>query len=382
MSKHNYDIFISYRKRCSGDKPEMLQLMLEESGFRKRVSFDKDNLNGRFDVELIRRIDECKDFIMFMVPETFTTIRPLNEEAVETGEKATWDMEEVAFYERMASLTYEEFETEIKQISHTGEIDFVRIELGRALHRRSRNPKQINIIPIAPQESESYDFATLQLPPDISGLKDFQAVFYSNSRVARFKDIKGDLLKQMLSKPSYVSAKWLVMTFIALLLIVAGNKTYTSIQRTAEQKLEFKDCRTYDDYSSFIKKHPDSSLKSTCDSILHEFNVLRNDGRASVNNTGNRDIKDREKEWVDVKWNPIITLPQLRSLVEMMNNMLLIPAKNKEFIMGKATGKGYDSPQHTVILSSDYYMCKYEVTRSLWYAIMNEIGRASCRERV
>ena len=104
----------------------------------------------------------------------------------------------------------------------------------------------------------------------------------------------------MLSKPSYVSAKWLVMTFIALSLIVAGSKTYTSIQRTAEQKLEFKDCRTYDDYSSFIKKHPDSSLKSTCDSILHEFNALRNDGRASVNNTGNRDIKDREKEWVDV----------------------------------------------------------------------------------
>ena len=104
MSKHNYDIFISYRKRCSGDKPEMLQLMLEESGFRKRVSFDKDNLNGRFDVELIRRIDECKDFIMFMVPETFTTIRPLNEEAVETGEKATWDMEEVAFYERICLL--------------------------------------------------------------------------------------------------------------------------------------------------------------------------------------------------------------------------------------------------------------------------------------
>ena len=56
----------------------------------------------------------------------------------------------------------------------------------------------------------------------------------------------------------------------------------------------------------------------------------------------------REKEWVDVKWNPTITLPQLRSLVDMMNNMLLIPAKNKEFIMGKTMGKGYDSPQHTV----------------------------------
>ena len=110
----------------------------------------------------------------------------------------------------------------------------------------------------------------------------------------------------------------------------------------------------------------------TGDSILHEFNALRNDGRASVNNTGNRDIKDREKEWVDVKWNPTITLPQLRSLVDMMNNMLLIPAKKKEFIMGKATGKGYDSPQHTVVLSSDYYMCKYEVTRSLWYAVISD----------
>lgn len=372
MSKHNYDIFISYRRKCSGDKPEMLQLMLEESGFRKRVSFDKDNLSGRFDVELIRRIDECKNFIMFMVPDTFTAIRPLNEEAVKAGEKAIWDMEEVSFYTRMAALTYEKFETEIKQISSTKDIDFVRIELGRALRRWSRNPKQINIIPIAPQESENYDFATLQLPPDISGLKDFQAVFYSNSRVARFKDIKSDLLKQMLPKPSYLSVQWLMITFIALLLIVAGTKTYTFIRRAAEQKLEFKHCRTYDDYSSFVKKYPDSSLKSACDSILHEFKNLRNDGRASVNNTGKREIKEREKEWIDVKWNPTITLTQLRFLVNMINDMLLIPAKDKEFIRGKTTGKGYDVPQHTVALSADYYICKYEVTRSLWYAVMND----------
>lgn len=372
MSNHKYDIFISYRKRCSGDKPEMLQLMLEESGFRKRVSFDKDNLNGRFDVELIRRIDECKDFIIFMVPETFDKIHPLNEEAVKTGEKAVWNLEEVTFYERMSSLTYEEFETEIKQFSHTQNIDFVRIELGRALHRRSGTPKQINIIPIAPQESESYDFTTLQLPPDISGLKDFQAVFYSNSRVARFKDIKGDLMKQMSSKTSYLSVKWLVITFIALLFILAGVKTYTSLQKAAKQKIEFQHCRTDEDYGKFITRYPDSSLKSACDSILNEFKTLRHDGRAFVNNTGNREIKDREKEWIDVTWNPTITLTQLRSVVDMMNNMLFIPAKGKEFFMGKNIGKGYDSPQHTVTFSADYYMCKYEVTRSLWYAIMND----------
>lgn len=371
MSTQNYDIFISYRKKFSGDKPEMLQLMLEESGFRKRVSFDKDNLNGRFDVELIRRIDKCRDFIIFIVPNTFTAIRSLNEAAAKAGEKAVWDMEEVAFYERMASLPYHEFEAEIEQIGNSREIDFVRIELGRALRRQSEHPKQINIIPIAPQESDSYDFAMLQLPPDISGLKNFQAVFYSNSRVARFKDIKGDLLKQMSSKPSFTFAKWIAFIAIVLLLATAGIKTYTFIQGLAEQKQAFKHCRTYDDYSNFAKEYPNSSLRLECDSILHEFNVLRRDGRAVVNNT-DRDIKDREKEWIDVKWNPLLTITQLRSLVKMMDNMLWIPAKGKTFVMGRNTGKGYDAPQHTVTLSTNFYMHKYEVTRSLWYAVMND----------
>lgn len=367
-----YDVFISYRKACSGDKPEMLQLMLEESGFRGRVSFDKDNLNGRFDVELVRRIDECKDFLMFMVPNTFVNIRPINEETIKTGVKAEWNLEEVTFYQRMASLTYEEFEAEIKKINQTKDIDFVRIELGRALRRYSENPKQINIIPIVPQESESYDFATLKLPPDISGLKDFQAVFYSNSRVARFKDIRSDLVKQMQSKPSNLWVKWLIMTVIALLVISLGIKTYNYIENSTEQRLALNNCRTYDDYSNFIKKYPGSPLKAACDSCLYEFNVLQHNGRVCINNTGNIQIKDREKEWMDVKWNPAITLTQLRSIIEMMNNMLYIPAKGKEFVMGKATGKGYDTPQHIVTFSTDYYMCKYEVTRSLWYAIMND----------
>jgi hypothetical protein len=372
MKKQKYDIFISYRKRSSGDKPEMLQLMLEESGFRRRVSFDKDNLNGRFDVELIRRIDECKDFLMFMVPDTFIKLQPVNAEAVKTGAKAEWDMEEVAFYERIASLVYEEFEAEIKQISRTKDIDFVRIELGRALYRRSKSPEQINIIPIAPQESENYDFATLQLPPDISGLKDYQAVFYSNSRVARFKDIKTDLVKQMQSKPSYLPVKWLIRIPIVLLLIVAGIETYNYYQKMTEQKLAFKHCRTYDDYHNFTKKYPDSSLKEACDSCLHEFNSLRRNGRVCVNNTANIQVKDREKKWINLKWSPAITLSQLRSIVDLMNTMLLIPAKGKEFLMGRVTGKGYDTPQHTVAFSNDYYMCKYEMTRSLWYIIMND----------
>lgn len=372
MKKQKYDIFISYRKRCSGDKPEMLQLMLEESGFRRRVSFDKDNLNGRFDIELIRRIDECKDFLMFMVPDTFAKLQPVNAEVAKTDAKAAWNDEEVAFYERIASLTYEEFEAEIKQISRTKEIDFVRIELGRALHRRSKNPEQINIIPIAPQESESYDFATLQLPPDISGLKDYQAVFYSNSRVARFKDIKKDLVKQMQSKPSYLPLKWLIRISFVLLLIVAGIETYNYCRKVTEQELTFKHCRTYDDYHNFTKKYPDSSLKEACDSCLYEFNTLLHDGRAYINNTAHIQVKDREKEWINVKWNPDITLTQLRATVDLINTMLYIPAKGKEFIMGKADGKGYDTPRHTVTFSTDYYMGKYEMTRSLWYAIIND----------
>ena len=161
-----------------------------------------------------------------------------------------------------------------------------------------------------------------------------------------------------------------------------------------------------------------SGVKSTCDSILHEFNALRNDGRASVNNTGNRDIKDREKEWVDTTDKESLVLPKKEFLLlyklahkhglvldySLENNMVLQRYWQPEF------QKGGFIQSDKVREYSDKLIAQYDVrsgqgsstiVRSMsggnqqkaiiareidkdpkLLVAVQQIGRASCRERV
>lgn len=60
-----YDIFISYRRRGGFETAKHLYDLLTKDGYR--VSFDIDTLrNGDFDTEQLRRIDECRDFILIL----------------------------------------------------------------------------------------------------------------------------------------------------------------------------------------------------------------------------------------------------------------------------------------------------------------------------
>ena len=60
---NKYDIFISYRRKDAGDKAEHLKDLLE-SYYKGRISFDRENLTGKFNVQLIERIDHVKDFLL------------------------------------------------------------------------------------------------------------------------------------------------------------------------------------------------------------------------------------------------------------------------------------------------------------------------------
>ncbi len=61
----NYDIFISYRRNGGYQTAKHLYDLLSRDGYR--VSFDIDTLrNGDFDTELLKRIDECTDFILIL----------------------------------------------------------------------------------------------------------------------------------------------------------------------------------------------------------------------------------------------------------------------------------------------------------------------------
>lgn len=253
--KHKYDIFISYRRIGTGDKAEHLLSLLTPI-YGHRISFDKENLTGIFDVELVRRIDQCRDFLLVMGKDTlhFST-RIINARMLQKCHPE-WDKQQADDYARhlktcpqdeyekdvksmgydpellnaysessfslyayLGSCSQEEFEKKIRELGHSVPLDFVRIEIVRALHR-----KTLNIIPIVPQGTNEFDFNALNLPPDIAGIQKYEAIFYSDNPDALFKDIVPKLRKHI-ATPAPKRKLWLmgmVATLIAVCALAFG----------------------------------------------------------------------------------------------------------------------------------------------------------------
>lgn len=201
---NKYDIFISYRRKDAGEKAEHLKDLLEPH-YKKRISFDRENLTGKFNVQLIERIDSVKDFLLVIGKNSFCyTDKDCSDESV-------------AFYNELTGLSQEDFARRIDELSPDADIDYVRIEIGRALRR-----KDIHIIPVVPERTDNYNFATLNLPSDIAGVKTYEAVFYSDSPDALFKDVLPKVRKHMKSKADFIVNKTLSLIITTILLISIG----------------------------------------------------------------------------------------------------------------------------------------------------------------
>lgn len=207
MDRHNkYDIFISYRRRDTGDKAEHLKDLLEPKN-KGRISFDRENLTGLFDVALARRIDGCKDFLLV-----------IGKKSLEFEEK-DFTQEQVDLYTFLGTCTQSEFEQKILELGSNTPIDFVRIEIARALNR-----KDLNIIPIVPESTESFKFSQLNLPKDILGIKRYEAVFYSDNPDALFKDVIPKILPRLHTKPANLFKKILAISiFVLCVAILCGG---------------------------------------------------------------------------------------------------------------------------------------------------------------
>lgn len=336
-----YDIFISYRRRDVGEKAEHLKDLLNPH-YKNRISFDRENLSGRFNVSLIERIDEAKDFLIVLGKNS------LNYSPEEMNE------ETCRLYERLTSLSGREFEQEVFRLESERKIDYVRIELGRALRR-----SDLQIIPVVPERSSDFNFSELKLPSDIAAIKGYEAVCYSDNPDALFKDVVPKIIKHLKSRPrgGLVGIIGILGILIAILCFATG------ILWLAERN-RMSDCRTENDYQSF-QNHTFFYSKQCRDSLTM-FKILKNYGKAPVNDSDNTAC-DSE---IALRWSQDCSLAELRSLRGLLNNMMWVPEGS--FTMGTDREEGLPTSAHKVTIPYGYYICKYELTEREWSVIMDD----------
>ena len=220
--KQKYDLFISYRRRDAGDKAEHLKDLLEPF-YKNRISFDRENLSGMFNSQLIQRIDNVKDFLLVLGKNS------LCYSADDFSE------ERVNLYKELTSLSEEDFAKRIIEVEKHTPIDYVRIEIGRALRRI-----ELHIIPVVPERSSEYNFASLNLPEDIAQIKGYEAVFYSDSPDALFKDVLPKVRKHLKSRADIIINKPALAVIFSVLILVVGLGTYFYLKNLREAKIEMQ----------------------------------------------------------------------------------------------------------------------------------------------
>lgn len=341
-----YDIFISYRRKETADKAEHLFTLLEHEGYKGEVSFDRENLDGRFDIEILRRLDNCKDFIVILAPDTLSNL----------------DDEDTKWYKRLINCTIEEFphiEMEMKTVGRN--LDFVRLEIGRAL------AKGKHIIPIVPINSYNYNFDNLKLPDDICLLTKEHAERYQDTKDFLFKDILPRIIKRLHSIPN--PKHWIkhVMTLLLSFVLIA---CIGGVLRWNNEKETFKNCSTLSDFENFAQNS--CFFHSACkDSIVCFKTLLKR--KAAINDASNTGSEDS----IGVNWSKDCSLQQLRTLRQLINNMMYV--EKGSFVMGSSNPLGLENMPHQVNIENDFYIGKFEVTEQEWNVIMNDSAVGSTK---
>lgn len=338
MSK-NFDIFISYRRKETADKAEHLFSLLEMAGYKGQVSFDRENLDGRFDLEILQRLDDCKDFIVVLAPETLAELKE----------------EDTQWYEKLARCSVREFpgiETDMK--ASGASLDFVRLEIARAI------AKGKHIIPVVPVNTPEYNFDRLVLPNDIALLLKEHAEHYQDSKDFLFKDILPKITKRLKSKPN--KNRWVrwAVTMALLLAIVAGIAAW---MKWDNERGQFDNCRTESDYEQLSANS--MFFAGQCQDSLQMFASLASP-YAQINDSKNTGRNDSLR----VKWNEDCSLQQLHVLRNLINNMMLI--EKGTFVMGAPEPLGLEDTSHEVKIETDYYIGKFEVTEQEWNVVMKD----------
>ena len=362
MTNRNYKIFISYRHDDTADKAEHLLSLLEASGYKGLVSFDRENLDGRFDLEIMRRLDACTDFIAIIGTDTLANVKE---------EEAQW-------YQKLATCSVEDFPTleaafikeKCERRKTNGEevreedkrIDFVRLEIARAIAMEK------NIIPVVPVNSDIFNFDKLDLPDDIKLFNRYQAEKYQDSKNFLFKNILPKIKKRL--KTHLYKYRLLQIGAIVLATVLVLVGICMGMKWKAEKKM-FESLRSMSDYEKFQTET--WFYGSQCTDSIKEFRLLKRTGNVPINDA----IARKSNDSIHVDWNQDCSLEQLRVLRKIINNMMFVPRGS--FWMGTTREEGLENPLHRETIENDFYMAKFELTQREWNVVMNDSVTGSAK---
>lgn len=339
--KQQYSIFISYRHADTADKAEHLLTLLEAEGYKGRVSFDRENLDGQFDLEILQRLDDCTDFIVVLGENTLSDIKK----------------EDTVWYQRLAECSVGEFRAIEAEMKRSGaQLDFVRLEIARAI------AKGKHIIPVVPVTTPEYNFDKLELTDDILLLLKQQAEKYQDSKDFLYRDIVPRIIKRLKTRPNKRPLiKWIIAV-VSLLIIALG--IVVGVRWNKESEL-LGQCRTQTDYESLANDSWEF-VTDKCQDSINAFCQLKGSGYTAINDALGTDRRDS----IQIQWNDECSLLQIRVIKQLVNNMMQVPAG--KFIMGTNREEGLENPPHEVTIEHEFYLCKFELTEREWNVIMKD----------
>ena len=332
-----YDIFISYRHDYSTDKAGHLYTLLKNMGYQEgQISFDMQNLNHRYALNLMQRVDNCNDFIIVLSEKTFSDL------VEEDTEK----------YVRLATCALDNFESLQKEI--LPKPNYTRLELARALAQKK------NVIPIFPDTNEAYDFYNLSLPVDIQGVKDHQGLKYNAGVVLFEKQITSELPKLLDSKPqeqvllppakSNFQRRYIYIICLLVVMCIGNLCVWRDYQF-------YKKCQSINDYSIYIEEG--QGIFNRCaQKHIKAINELLEFSNCT----------DEIKSLVRGKDYAHLTRLQAEALNEILANMVYV--HGGKFLMGSddEMASRKEKPQHEVVVDG-FFIGKFEVSRYEWNAI-------------
>ena len=184
-----HDIFISYRQRISNHKAEFLFTNLD-SRFKNRVLRDLEEFElGRWINQIIYGVEHCKVFFCIIDEGTLDNL--------------VKSQEEIEMYKNLCKLPYDDLIEQVTRLhsEDSKRIDYVRIEIGRALYRESIG--ELKFVPIFKNGLEMDTY------PDDVKFDTNQGITFNGEDFYSLVDVNSDKVDKIIKGlDTYLLSQW------------------------------------------------------------------------------------------------------------------------------------------------------------------------------